>query len=215
MLHRWLAQIVRSPDVAGLLLAAAVAVSGGAWTLFAYLQESSESRRDEPREVVVALRGGGDTPSVSDVPISIFVGGRPSVLLRSPDGDRDHSGEEQHWEQTYAVTSGNAGARGQGGSDIAPAEAMLAVALEQERAGTKKRQAELLRQIGAIARGSNRTKATAAYGESTDLDPENAFGWVMLGHLLMESGHFADARRAYEHVVSLGQGAHDPSLLVS
>lgn len=76
-----------------------------------------------------------------------------------------------------------------------------------------KEAAEAARHIGAIAFYHDTQKALAAYGEATELDPDDAEAWNQLGHLQHRIGNLAAAEAAYQNILRLGNSVEDKSLL--
>ena len=84
------------------------------------------------------------------------------------------------------------------------AKTLFAKTAEKAEQQTKQG-AEALRNLGALAFLDNNTQeALQAYSRATQLDPDNADGWNMLGLLLDRVGDLTEAIAAYNTVLALG-----------
>ena len=88
--------------------------------------------------------------------------------------------------------------------DTAKAKSLFAKTAEKAEQQAKQG-AEALRNLGALAFLDNTQEALLAYRRATQLDPGNAEGWNMLGHLLMRIGDLDEAVAAYNSVLALGE----------
>lgn len=81
-------------------------------------------------------------------------------------------------------------------------------ARRDEEANDKLR-AEIKCNIGALAFKNDTQKSLKAYRRATQLDPDNADGWNLLGTLLVRIGELDEAINAYQTVLRLGQEHKD------
>jgi protein O-GlcNAc transferase len=72
-----------------------------------------------------------------------------------------------------------------------------------------KQTAEAYRHLGALAFLNNTQEALYAYRRATEIDPDNAEGWSMLGQLLERVGDTNGAIADYFYVKELGEKHHD------
>jgi tetratricopeptide (TPR) repeat protein len=99
--------------------------------------------------------------------------------------------------------------------DTAKAQAIFAEVLrtkEAEGQKANKEAAEAARSLGALAFMNDTKAALAAYQKAVQLDPDNADGWNMLGHLLFRTGELAQAEEACRKVLVLGETKQDRRL---
>ncbi|WP_420208481.1 tetratricopeptide repeat protein [Candidatus Electronema sp. JC] len=94
----------------------------------------------------------------------------------------------------------------------AKAQAIFAEVLrskEAEGRQANKEAAAAARHLGALAFMNDTKAALAAYQKAVQLDPDDADGWNMLGHLLFRTGELAQAEAAYRKVLALGEAHQD------
>jgi tetratricopeptide (TPR) repeat protein len=75
--------------------------------------------------------------------------------------------------------------------------------------------AEAARHLGTLAFLHDTDRALQAYRRAVDLDPDNVEGWNRLGHILLRIGELENAEAAYQKAFTLGEMAHDHSVMVS
>ncbi len=96
--------------------------------------------------------------------------------------------------------------------NTAQAQAIFAEVLktkEPEGQKANKEAAAAAKHLGALAYMNNPKAALAAYQKAVTLDPDNAEGWNMLGHLLRRTGELVQAEEAYHKVLALGEAHQD------
>ena len=92
--------------------------------------------------------------------------------------------------------------------DTAQAKALFAKAAQKADQEAKEG-AKAYRNLGALAFLDNTQEALQAYRRATQLDPDNADGWNILGRLLHRVGDLDEAVAALNKVLALGEAHHD------
>lgn len=98
------------------------------------------------------------------------------------------------------------------------AQAIYRDVLKQKKSEGKaanREAAEAARRLGTLAFLHDTEVALDAYRQAVLLEPENAYGWNELGHLLLRTGDFDEAINAYTKVSDIGHKTDNQALLAT
>jgi len=87
--------------------------------------------------------------------------------------------------------------------------------LEETQGVAGREAADLYRQRGAIAFLHDTQAALRFYGKATELDPDDAEGWNVLGLLQLRAGYLDAAIENFERVLALGNSTADQAIVAA
>ena len=87
--------------------------------------------------------------------------------------------------------------------------------LEEARGVAGREAADLYRQRGAIAFLHDTQAALRFYAKATELDPDDAEGWNVLGLLQLRAGYLDAAIENFERVLALGNSTADQAIVAA